>query len=71
MIITPAEAELARYFGYVKMNRARALWILGSLPTDKEVIQMLDYIEKTKTTDPKELYSLALKILHESEDNRK
>ena len=71
MIITPAEAELARYFGHIHMEKAIALWIIGSLPTDKEVIQMLEYIEKTKTTDPKELYSFALKILHESEDNSK
>lgn len=69
MTLSEAEGLLAEYLGCTGMHWARALWILGSLPTDKEIWQMLDYIVETETTDPDELYSVALKILRETKQN--
>ena len=62
-MLSKAEKVLARYLGSIGMSKRRILWIMGSLPTEKEIIQMLEYIEKTNSTDPAQLYSYALKML--------
>ena len=60
---------LTRFLATTGMNKARIMWIVGSLPTDKEVNEMLRFIEANPESSPAELYSTALKILRETNPN--
>jgi hypothetical protein len=67
--MTYAEKLLTRLLLTTEMNRARAAWIVGSLPTDAEVDRMIHYIVEHQEASPAELYSTALKILRETNPN--
>ena len=67
--MTQAEIVLTRKLARTKMSEARIMWIVGSLPTDKEVNEMLRFIEANPESSPAEFYSTALKILRETNPN--